>query len=227
VTDVGDASIRIRLLSADEAAARVPELAAVLADCVDGGASVGFMAPLSVERAEAFWRRVAEGVAAGDRLLLAAEDAGTGALLGTVQVVTGVPENQPHRAEVAKMLVRRSVRRRGLGEALMRAAADAARAAGRTLLVLDTVTGGDAERLYARLGWTRVGVVPGYALMPDGAPCDTTIFYRSLSADGSAPADDSDSAEDSSSADVPLSDDSPPSDEAPPSDDDSRSSASS
>jgi len=171
----------VRTLSADEAAARVADLAAVLVDCVDGGASVGFMAPLAPERADAFWRRVADGVAAGERILLVAEDGGE--ILGTVQVVTGLPENQPHRADVAKMLVRRAARRRGLGAALMRAAADAALAAGRTLLVLDTVTGGDAERLYERLGWTRVGVVPGFALMPDGSPCDTTFFYHAL-ADG-------------------------------------------
>jgi GNAT superfamily N-acetyltransferase len=169
----------VRVLSAAEARARVPELAAVLADCVDGGASVGFMAPLAPETALAFWQRVADGVAAGDRLLLVAEDA-AGAIAGTVQVVLGLPENQPHRGDVAKMLVRRSARRQGLGARLMRAAADAARAAGRTLLVLDTVTGSDAERLYASLGWTRVGVIPGYALMPDGTPCDTTYFYRSL-----------------------------------------------
>jgi GNAT superfamily N-acetyltransferase len=139
------------------------------------------MAPLSRERADAFWRGVAEGVAAGDRILLVAEDGAGGEIVGTVQVVFAWPENQPHRADVAKMLVRRSARRRGLGALLMGAAEEAARAAGRTLLVLDTVTGGDAERLYARLGWTRVGVVPDYALWPDGRPCDTTIFYRRLS----------------------------------------------
>lgn len=170
----------LRLLTAQETRARGSELSAVLVDCVNGGASVGFMAPLARDRADGFWARVAEGVAAGDRLLLVAEDRAGGEIVGTVQVVLGLPENQPHRADVAKMLVRRSVRRRGLGGSLMRAAAEAARAAGRTLLVLDTVTGSDAERLYARLGWTRVGVVPGYALMPDGRPCDTTFFYRSL-----------------------------------------------
>jgi len=174
----------VRLLTGEEAAARVAELSAVLVDCVEGGASVGFMAPLAPEKAEGFWRRVAEGVAAGDRLLLVAEDGASGEIVGTVQVVLAVPENQPHRADVAKMLVRRSARRRGLGGALMRAAAEAARGAGKTLLVLDTVTGSDAERLYAGLGWTRVGVVPGYALMPDGRPCDTTFFYRVLSSGG-------------------------------------------
>jgi GNAT superfamily N-acetyltransferase len=170
----------VRVVTAEEARARAAELSAILVDCVEGGASVSFMAPLTREKAEGFWRHVAEGVAAGDRLLLVAEDRASGEIVGTVQVVLGLPENQPHRGDVAKMLVRRSARRRGLGGGLMRAAAEAARAAGRTLLVLDTVTGSDAERLYERLGWTRVGVVPGYALMPDGRPCDTTFFYKSL-----------------------------------------------
>jgi len=171
---------RVRIAAADEARQRVTELADVLIDCVEGGASVSFMAPLSRERAEAFWRRVAEGVATGSRVLLIAEEAASGALLGTVQVLLDFPENQPHRAEIAKMLVRRSARRMGLGAELMRAAARSAREAGRTLLVLDTVTGSDAERLYERLGWNRVGVVPGFALMPDGAPCDATFFYLRL-----------------------------------------------
>ena len=170
----------IRALSAAEARARVADLSAVLLDCVAGGASVSFMAPLARETADGFWRTVAEGVAAGDRILLVAEDRAGGEILGTVQVLFAWPENQPHRADVAKMLVQRHARRRGLGEALMRAAEEAAQAAGRTLLVLDTVTGGDAERLYENLGWQRVGVVPRYALMPDGRPCDTTIFYRDL-----------------------------------------------
>jgi GNAT superfamily N-acetyltransferase len=170
----------VRGVSAGEARALVPALAEILVDCVDGGASVSFMAPLSRERAEGFWRSVAEGVASGERLLLVAEDRADGSLLGTVQVILGLPENQPHRGEVAKMLVRRSARRMGLGAALMQGAADAAAAAGRTLLVLDTVTGSDADRLYERLGWTRVGVVPGFALMPDGAPCDATYFYKRL-----------------------------------------------
>lgn len=170
----------IRSLTADEARACAAELAAILIDCVEGGASVSFMAPLAREKAEAFWHDVADGVAAGDRILLIAEHAVSGGIAGTVQVVTGLTENKPHLAEVAKMLVRRSARRNGLGEMLMRAAADAARAAGRTLLVLDTVTGSDAERLYERLGWKRAGVVPGYALMPDGRVCDATILYKSL-----------------------------------------------
>jgi GNAT superfamily N-acetyltransferase len=159
---------------------RISELSVVLLDCVEGGASVSFMAPLTRERSDAFWHSVADGVSAGERVLLVAEDRANGEILGTVQMVVGLPENQPHRADVAKMLVRRSARRQGIGATLMRAVEEAARADGKTLLVLDTVTGGDAERLYERLGWTRVGVVPDYALFPDGRPCDTTFFYKSL-----------------------------------------------
>jgi GNAT superfamily N-acetyltransferase len=175
-------SARVRLVQAAEAVRRIPELSAVLIDCVEGGASVSFMAPLTRERADAFWRRVADGVAAGDRLLVVAEGDSSREIVGTVQVIFAVPENQPHRGDIAKMLVRRSARRLGLGARLMRAAEEAALAAGRTLLVLDTVTGSDAERLYQRLGWTRVGVVPDYALWPDGRLCDTTFFYKRLTA---------------------------------------------
>lgn len=170
--------LRIRALDAAEAAAAVPALAAVLVDCVEGGASVSFMAPLTPERAAAFWRGVADGVARGDRVLLVAEDAQ--GLVGTVQLITGLPENQPHRADVAKMLVHRRARRRGIAARLLTALDDEARARGRRVLVLDTVTGGDAERLYARHGWQRVGVVPDYALFPDGRPCGTTFFHKQL-----------------------------------------------
>lgn len=162
----------------------IDQLADILVDCVDGGASVSFMRPLTRERAAGFWRRVAEDAAAGKRVLLVAEDAR--GICGTVQLLLDLPENQPHRADVAKMLVHRRARRRGIGAALMRAAEQAARDCGKTLLVLDTVTGGDAERLYARLGWQRVGVIPGYALFPAGGACDTTVFYRTLGADVAA-----------------------------------------
>lgn len=157
---------------------QVEELASVLIDCVEGGASVSFMLPITRDTATAFWQKVARGVAAGERALIVAED--EAGICGTVQLVLDLPENQPHRADLAKMLVHRRVRRLGLGEALMLAAEEAARDCHRTLLVLDTVTGGDAERLYARLGWTRVGSIPGYALMPDGAVCGTTVFYRNV-----------------------------------------------
>jgi GNAT superfamily N-acetyltransferase len=157
--------------------AQVAALADLLIDCVDGGASVSFMHPLTAERAQAFWRNVAAGVAAGERVLLVAEDAE--GIVGTVQVVLAQPENQPHRGEVSKMLVHRRARRRGIGELLMRAAERQARERGKTLLVLDT-SSPEAERLYARTGWTRVGSVPGFALLPQGEPCATTFFYLEL-----------------------------------------------
>jgi GNAT superfamily N-acetyltransferase len=160
---------------------QIDQLAELLIDCVEGGASVSFMLPLTPERASTFWRRVAEGVARGERALLVAED-DTGRIVGTVQLILDLPENQHHRADLAKMLVHRRARRQGLGEALMRAAEATARECGKTLLVLDTVTGGDGERLYARLGWQRVGSIPDYALFPDGAPCATTYFYRRVDA---------------------------------------------
>jgi GNAT superfamily N-acetyltransferase len=155
--------------------AQVQALADVLIDCVEGGASVSFMHPLSLARAQAFWRDVAAGVASGERALLVAED-DTG-IIGTVQVVLGQPENQPHRADVSKMLVHRRARRCGLGAALMQAAEQAARELGKTLLVLDTASD-EAARLYVRSGRQRCGVVPDFALLPQGGLCDTTFFYR-------------------------------------------------
>lgn len=158
--------------------AELAALTDVLIDCVEGGASVSFMLPLSRERALAFWQRVADGVVRQERALLVAED--EAGIVGTVQLVFDLPENQPHRADLAKMLVHRRGRRRGLGEALMRAAEQLGRDSGKSLLVLDTVTGGDAERLYARLGWQKSGVIPNYALWPQGGFCDTTYFYKAL-----------------------------------------------
>ena len=173
------ATITVRRLGANEAAASAEALAEVLIDCVHGGASVSFMAPLPHEKALAFWRGVAEGVARNERVLLVAEDGAEG-IVGTVQLITAMPDNQPHRADVAKMLVHRRARRQGVARQLLDAVDAVARQEGKTLMVLDTVTGGDAERLYARAGWQRVGEVPGYALMPDGAPCGTTFFYRAV-----------------------------------------------
>ena len=156
----------------------IDELTTVLVDCVEGGASVNFMLPFSRDRVRAFWRQVAEGVATSARALLIAEDAQ--GICGTVQLILAQPENQPHRADLTKMLVHRCARRQGLGEALLRAVEGTARECGKTLLVLDAVTGGDAERLYRRLGWQCVGVIPDYALMPQGGLCDTTVFYRKI-----------------------------------------------
>lgn len=156
----------------------VAALADLLVDVVDGGASVGFLAPLARDRARAFWETVRLAAERGERVVLVAED-GAG-LIGTVQVVLAMPENQPHRGDVAKMLVHPRARRRGVGAALLQAAESEARAAGKSLLVLDTVTGSDADRLYTRLGWRRVGEIPGYALLPRGGLAGTTVFYREL-----------------------------------------------
>ncbi len=165
-----------RLHSVDDA--HIEALADILIDCVEGGASVSFMHPFTRDRAIAFWRNVAAGVASGKRALLIAED--QLGLCGTVQLIFDLPENQPHRADLAKMLVHRRARRQGLGAALMRAAECTARECGKTLLVLDAVTNGDAARLYQNLGWIRVGDIPNYALMPNGEFCSTTYFYRDL-----------------------------------------------
>jgi GNAT superfamily N-acetyltransferase len=172
----------LRIRRAGDEPALAEALADVLLDCVEGGASIGFMSPLPRAKAVAFWQNALASAGRGERILLVAEDTDTDSVIGTVQVVVALPDNQPHRADIAKMQVHRSARRRGVGAALMRAAETAAREAGRTLLVLDTVTGGDAERLYERLGWQRCGEIPGYALWPQGGLCGTTIFYRMLEA---------------------------------------------
>lgn len=173
-------TITVRRVGMNEAATCVDALADVLIDCVEGGASVSFMLPISRSTAVDFWRHVAHGVARDERILLIAEDA-SGEIVGTVQLITALPENQPHRADVAKMLVSPKARRQGIAQRLMAAVDEEAKAAGKSVLVLDTVTGGDAERLYERAGWQRVGVVPNYALMPDGEFCATTYYYKQLS----------------------------------------------
>lgn len=171
-------AVAIRRLSADQIAAAAPDLASVLLDCVAGGASISFMADLTRERAEAFWRGVAEAARSDGRALFVAEDA-EGAM-GTVQLIPIGIDNQPHRAEVSKMLVHRRARRRGVGEQLMRAAEAAGRDLGRSLLTLDTMTGEAGERLYLRLGWVPIGVIPDFALYPDGRSGDTTFFYKRI-----------------------------------------------
>ena len=171
--------ITLRRLDGPQALAAAPALAEVLLDCVAGGASVSFMADLTHERARAFWQDVAQGVAQRARALLVAEDA-QGRVVGTVQLVLAQPDNQAHRADVAKMLVHRCARRQGVAQRLLAEVDRVAQAEGRSVLVLDTVTGGDAERLYQRAGWQRVGEVPRYALMPDGSFCGTTFFHRQL-----------------------------------------------
>jgi GNAT superfamily N-acetyltransferase len=169
----------IQRLSPSGIRAKASELAAVLVDCVAGGASVSFMDGLDHKRAERFWCEVADRAESDGRAVLAAIRDADGTVVGTVQMIPAGYENQPHRADIAKMLVPRAHRRHGLGAALMRAAEAAAAEAGKTLLTLDPASD-DAERLYASLGWQRVGVIPNYALNPDGSSCATVIFYKEL-----------------------------------------------
>jgi GNAT superfamily N-acetyltransferase len=152
-------------------------LSDVLIDCVEGGASVTFMLPMTREKANAFWKKMGESARHGERVVLAAED--EAGIVGTVQVIFDLPENQPHRGDLAKMLVHRRARKRGVGAALLVAAEKRAREAGKTLLVLDTASD-DAERLYARQGWQRFGQVPDYALWPEGGFCAATFYYKVL-----------------------------------------------
>ena len=170
--------IAILRLDAAEAQDAIPALADILADAVAGGASVGFMAWNTPADYAAFWTGVVAEVAAGRTILFAARDGDE--IVGTAQLQLVGKPNQPHRAEIAKVLVHSRARRRGLGEALMQAAEEAARQAKRDLLVLDTDENGAARRLYARLGWTEIGTIPRYALMPDGGDCGSTFFYKSL-----------------------------------------------
>jgi GNAT superfamily N-acetyltransferase len=170
--------VEVRRLHATELREQLDPLADVLRDCVEGGASVSFMAPFSQADARAAFEAIAPEVESGRRILLAAYE--DGILVGTVQIAHALPPNQPHRGDIAKLLVHRAARRRGIARLLMQRAEAEASREHKTLLVLDTVTGDPAERLYERLGWTKVGVIPGYALYPDGRPCDTTIFWKEL-----------------------------------------------
>ncbi len=167
-------------------ALEIQSLCDVLIDCcVEGGASVGFMLPMTRAKAHAFWSGVAEALERGDCLVFAAFDAG-GTIAGTVQVILRQPENQPHRADLAKMLVHRRARRRGIGAQLLLAAECAAARGGKTLLVLDTASAA-AERLYARVGWTLVGEIPDFALWPAGGTCPTKVFYKRIGAQSAPP----------------------------------------
>lgn len=166
-------------LDAAQAEAHLDELVDVLLDCVAGGASVGFMADMTPARARAFWENVVRQVGEGARHLFAALDE-AGHVCGTVSLVIDMPDNQPHRADVSKMLVHRRARRQGIAERLLRALEVKARELGKTTLVLDTVTGSEASRVYERLGWQRAGDIPNYALMPDGPFCSTTYYFRPL-----------------------------------------------
>jgi ribosomal protein S18 acetylase RimI-like enzyme len=168
----------IRQLDKQEAIAALPALCAIMADCVEGGASVGFMSPFSADDGAPFWQSVAMSVGRGETLLFVAEHEGE--ICGTVQVGFATKPNQPHRGDLMKLLVHRRARGHGLARLLMEAAEREAARHGRSLLVLDTATGEPAEAIYQRLGWERVGVIPDYALFPDGRYCSTTLFFKRL-----------------------------------------------
>ncbi|HWQ12415.1 MAG TPA: GNAT family N-acetyltransferase [Roseiflexaceae bacterium] len=170
--------LTIESLDAGRARALLPALAGLLRDSVEAGASIGFMLPLPEEAVEAYWRKVIDDLPDGRVLLLARLD---GRVVGAAQLALERRQNGAHRAEVQKVLVHTSARRRGVGRALMDALEREARARGRTLLVLDTRADDPAERLYLAAGYTLAGRIPGYARSPDGTLDDTTIFYRRLS----------------------------------------------
>ena len=172
-------SLHIYSLSRDEILSHIDSLSDILENCVNGGASVSFMLPFSPENARQFWLGVAESVGRQERTVLACRDEREG-FLGTVQLITDQPENQPHRADVAKLLVHEKARRRGVAMALMEALESAAKNQGKSVLVLDTATGSGAETFYQRAGWQKVGEIPRYALMPDGEMTATTVFYKFL-----------------------------------------------
>jgi GNAT superfamily N-acetyltransferase len=173
-----NAAFEIAVLDAPVADAALDQLADVLVDCVEGGASVSFMSPLPHAEALAFFRKVAAAVASNDTILLAARLEGR--IVGTVQLGLDTPPNQPHRADIKKMLVHRSARSRGIGAALMARAEEEARRNERWLLVLDTVPGENGHRVYQRAGWTQSGIIPDYALFPDGRLCDTAVMWKRL-----------------------------------------------
>jgi GNAT superfamily N-acetyltransferase len=170
-------SVEIVELDAAGVEAAIGELADVLADCVNGGASVNFMLPYDAADAAGFFRKVAAGVKRNEIVLLAARL--DGRIVGTVQLGMDTPPNQPHRGEIRKLLVHRAARNKGVGAALMQRIEEIAKARGRTLLVLDTASDA-AERLYERGGWRRLGTIPDYALLPEGGLCDTIIFWKKL-----------------------------------------------
>lgn len=172
-------SFTIQQITEPISESQLDELSETLIEAVAGGGSISFMHPVSTDLAESFWRGISAGVARGERALLVAVD-DADRIVGTVQVVLSQPENQPHRADVAKLMVHPRARRQGIAEALVREIETVAKAAGKTVLTLDTETGATAERLYKRLGWTVSGTIPDYALLPHGGLCSTTIFYKAI-----------------------------------------------
>jgi ribosomal protein S18 acetylase RimI-like enzyme len=170
--------MQIRAVTDPLSGRELDDLTSLLVDSVEGGASLGFLKPLDEAQARIYWEGVSNAVQAGQKALLVAEIGG--AILGTVQVVLDMPQNQPHRGEISKMIVHTKVRQLGLGTRLLEAGEDRARLAGKSLLVLDTQTGSAGERLYTKAGFTPLPPLPDYALTPDGVLAATTIFWKRI-----------------------------------------------
>lgn len=165
-------------LDAEAAIARRDQLAEILVDVVAGGSSVNFLWPFELPAARSYWDRVIARIGAGEIHLLAIESGDR--LVGTVQLIPAPQPNQDHRADISKLLVSRMARRQGIATALMQAVEAQAQRLGRTLLILDTETGSAADRLYRRLGYQVLGIVPHHARLPDGQLADTTFFFKHL-----------------------------------------------
>ena len=172
-------SLQIKNLTRDDILPHLDALAGILENCVNGGASVSFMLPFNLEKARSFWLGIADSVGRNERVVLASIDPQEG-VIGTVQLITDQPENQPHRADVAKLLVHQNARRQGIAGLLMSELEAIALAHGKTVLVLDTATGSGAESFYQQCGWQKAGEIPQFALMPDGEMSGTTLFYKIL-----------------------------------------------
>ncbi|HJU90194.1 MAG TPA: GNAT family N-acetyltransferase [Gemmatimonadaceae bacterium] len=155
----------------------VQGLAELLVDAIESGAGISFMSGLRAEDAAEWWRKTLSTSSPRAVILIARDAEG---ILGTVQLQPAWAPNQPHRADVAKLIVHRRARGRGIARALMHELESQARARKFSLLLLDTCQGSAAEQLYTSLGWVRVGVVPRFALNPDGSPCDTVFFYKEV-----------------------------------------------
>jgi GNAT superfamily N-acetyltransferase len=185
-TPGGTKTTEIATLDTAGYAAAIPALASLLVDAVEGGAAVNFVAGITQSEATAWWRARIQQVADGTitafvaRRSWAEAEVGAGTIIGSTLLIRSTNPNSPHRAEIAKVLVRRSARRLGLGRALMEAAEARARSDGRWLLLLDTQTGTDAEAFYRSLGWQELGILPNHSYRTDGVLAPTTFFWKDL-----------------------------------------------
>lgn len=171
-------TVVVEALDAHGYDAAINDLAALLVDAVDSGAGVNFLAGVTVDETRAWWASRADGVASGMVVPIVARDGSR--VVGSTVLLYAWNPNSPHRGEISKVLVHSSARRQGLGRRLMDAAEERARADGRWLLVLDTVTGSEADAFYRAIGWHDVGIIPDFALQPDGSLTPTTVFWKDV-----------------------------------------------